>query len=48
MLSSGKFQGVLAGEYVFGGAWAQKELLEADEIEVIDGKVDLEKYGLKD
>jgi O-6-methylguanine DNA methyltransferase len=37
-------KGELAGEYAFGGAWAQKELLEADGIEVIDGKVDLTKY----
>jgi len=40
-------KGELAGEYAFGGEWAQKELLEADEIEVIDGKVDLAKYAVK-
>ena len=39
-------KGELAGEYAFGGAWAQKELLEADGIEVIDGRVDLKKYGM--
>ena len=39
-------KGDLAGEYVFGGLWKQKELLEADGIEVIDGRVDLEKYGM--
>ena len=39
-------RGELAGEYVFGGLWKQKELLEADGIEVIDGRVDLEKYGM--
>lgn len=39
-------KGELAGEYVFGGLWKQKELLEADGIEVIDGRVDLEKYGM--
>ncbi len=39
-------KGELAGEYVFGGAWKQKELLEADGIEVVDGKVDLMKYGM--
>ena len=39
-------KGELAGEYAFGGAWAQKELLEADGIEVIDGKVDLAKYAV--
>ena len=40
-------KGELAGEYAFGGSWAQKELLEADGIEVVEGKVDLEKYGMK-
>ena len=40
-------KGDLAGEYAFGGSWAQKELLEADGIEVVEGKVDLEKYGMK-
>ena len=40
-------KGELAGEYAFGGAWAQKELLEADGIEVINGKVDLSKYGVE-
>ena len=39
-------RGELAGEYVFGGLWKQKELLEADGIEVTDGRVDLEKYGI--
>lgn len=39
-------RGELAGEYAFGGSWAQKELLEADGIEVVDGRVDLEKYGI--
>ena len=40
-------KGELAGEYVFGGAWAQKELLEADGIVVENGKVDLTKYGME-
>jgi alkylated DNA nucleotide flippase Atl1 len=39
-------KGELAGEYAFGGAWAQKELLEADGIEVVNGRVDLVKYGM--
>ncbi len=39
-------KGELAGEYAFGGSWAQKELLEADGIEVVDGRVDIEKYGI--
>ena len=37
----------LAGKYVFGGASVQKKLLEADGIEVVDGKVDLSKYAVK-
>ena len=37
----------LAGKYVFGGASVQKELLEADGIEVVDGKVDLSKYAVE-
>ncbi|MBR3517149.1 MAG: methylated-DNA--[Lachnospiraceae bacterium] len=39
-------RGMLAEEFVFGGAGVQKKLLEADGIEVIDNKVDLEKYGM--
>ena len=39
-------KGRLAEEFVFGGAGVQKKLLEADGIEVIDNKVDLEKYGM--
>lgn len=40
-------KGQLAGEFAFGGPGAQQKLLEADGIEVCDGRVDLEKYGLK-
>lgn len=40
-------KGELSGEFAFGGAGAQARLLEADGIEVADGKVDLEKYGLQ-
>lgn len=40
-------KGELAGAFAFGGAGVQAGLLEADGIEVIDGKVDLEKYGMK-
>lgn len=40
-------KGQLAGEFAFGGSGAQQKLLEADGIEVCDGRVDLEKYGLK-
>lgn len=40
-------KGELSGEFAFGGAGAQQRLLEADGIEVTDGKVDLNKYGWK-
>ena len=40
-------KGELSGEFAFGGAGAQARLLEEDGIEVINGKVDLEKYGFK-
>lgn len=40
-------KGELAGEFAFGGAGAQEKLLKADGIEVVNGKVDLEKYGMK-
>ena len=39
-------KGELAGEFAFGGAGEQAKLLEADGIEVEDGKVDLKKYGI--
>ncbi len=39
-------KGELAGEYVFGGAWKQGEILKSEGVEVIDGKVDLSKYGV--
>lgn len=39
-------KGELAGEFAFGGPGAQQRLLEADGIEVINGKVDLKKYGM--
>lgn len=38
-------KGELSGEFAFGGAGAQEKLLRADGIEVIDGRVDLKKYG---
>lgn len=40
-------RGELAGEFAFGGEGAQAALLEADGIEVTDGRVDLKKYGVK-
>ena len=39
-------KGELAGAFAFGGENVQKKLLEADGIEVVNGKVDLKKYGL--
>ena len=39
-------KGELAGEFAFGGSGAQARLLEADGIEVVNGKVDLKKYGI--
>ena len=39
-------KGKLAGEFAFGGDGAQAKLLEADGVEVINGKVDLQKYGI--
>lgn len=40
-------KGELAGAFAFGGGKAQAELLRADGVEVVDGKVDLKKYGMK-
>lgn len=40
-------KGELAGAFAFGGANVQQNLLEADGIEVVDGKVDLQKFGMK-
>lgn len=40
-------KGELAGEYAFGGAWNQAQILESEGVEVIEGKVNLEKYRIK-
>lgn len=40
-------KGELADEYIFGGKGVQQKLLEEDGIEVVDGKVDLDRYGWK-
>lgn len=37
-------KGELSGEFAFGGAGEQARLLEADGIEVVDGRVNLDKY----
>lgn len=39
-------KGELAGEFAFGGPGAQAALLARDGIEVKDGRVDLQKYGM--
>lgn len=40
-------KGELSGEFAFGGAGEQARRLEADGIEVMDGKVDLNRFGMK-
>lgn len=40
-------KGELASEFVFGGRDVQAKLLEAEGIEVVNNKVDLNKYGMK-
>lgn len=39
-------KGYCSGNFAFGGPDAQAKLLREDGIEVIDGRVDLEKYGI--
>lgn len=39
-------KGELAGEFAFGGSGAQAKLLREDGIEVVDGRVDLKRYGI--
>ena len=38
-------KGELSGEFAFGGAGKQQELLENDGIEVVNGRVNLERHG---
>lgn len=40
-------KGELAGEFAFGGKGEQAKLLIADGIEVVDGRVDLKRYGMQ-
>jgi O-6-methylguanine DNA methyltransferase len=40
-------KGELAGEFAFGGEGAQAKLLLAEGVEVINGRVDLKKYGFR-
>lgn len=39
-------KGELSGEFAFGGKGRQQALLEADGVEVVNGKVDLQKFGI--
>ena len=39
-------KGELAGEYAFGGAWKQAQILEREGVEIDGNKVNLEKYRL--
>lgn len=39
-------QGRLSGAFAFGGADSQEKLLQAEGVEVVDGRVDLQKYGI--
>ena len=39
-------KGELSGSFAFGGAGEQERLLRADGVEVVNGKVDLERYGI--
>ncbi len=39
-------KGELAGEYAFGGAWKQAQILNSEGVEIVDGRVNLEKYRI--
>lgn len=39
-------KGELAGEYAFGGAWKQAQILECEGVEITEGKVNLKKYRI--
>ena len=40
-------KGECSGSFAFGGLGAQEKLLMEDGAEVVDGKVDLKKYGIQ-
>ncbi|MCI8694602.1 MAG: methylated-DNA--[protein]-cysteine S-methyltransferase [Lachnospiraceae bacterium] len=40
-------QGKLSGEFAFGTGAGQAQLLEAEGVEVAEGRVDLDKYGMQ-
>ncbi len=39
-------KGQLAGEFAFGGAWKQGDLLRAEGVEVVNGRVDLKEFQM--
>ena len=39
-------KGELAGEYAFGGAWKQAQILESEGVRVVEGRVNLEEYRM--
>ena len=39
-------KGQLAGEFAFGGAWKQGDLLRAEGVEVVDGRVNLKEFQM--
>ncbi len=39
-------KGMLADTFVFGGVNMQEKLLKNEGVEVVDGKVDLKKFGI--
>ncbi len=41
-------RGELSGEFAFGGSGAQQKLLEEDGVEVVDGRVDLARFGIQE
>lgn len=40
-------KGELAGEYAFGGAWKQGQILQSEGVEIVENRVNLEKYGFR-
>ncbi|ADL33407.1 methylated-DNA-protein-cysteine S-methyltransferase Ogt [Butyrivibrio proteoclasticus B316] len=40
-------KGELAGEYAFGGAWKQGQILQSEGVEIVGNKVNLEKYRFR-
>lgn len=40
-------KGELAGEYAFGGAWKQGQILQSEGVEIVENRVNLEKYRIR-